>query len=181
MYKYSIYGPANNYGGSFGKADREAIYDPYASFYKTKIFEDKGDFGGPAPKQELKGLGLSKQQVRDIDIDSKNPAEMLPPDEVSIREADLVPDFKPMMLNIMQPWDFELHNQVGLVQDSRENYIKQANLYDNPEVFHDQNMINGSTFDKATAVSHDTAAGRQVNFLTSEDTSMNLQTSEVAF
>lgn len=186
--KFSVWAPNMNYKGSFGKAERQTILDPFAPSHEVQIFETKQEFASSTPKDELKGLGLSKNQINAMQQDASNPAEVLPPDQTSIKLANTIPDFSPMMRDLMLPQDYELANQVSLVQQSRVNYIKQENEFDDPSNFGNPALHDGSSFDKTTERGGkpqqnfpNTVTGYQANFLTEEDASYNSITSEVAF
>lgn len=159
MSKFDVGGAHFNYSGGFGKANKAMIFDPFAGRHETQIFETKKEFGGDVPKQELRGLGLSNIQSRDFMIDNKNPAEVLPPDEMSIRQINQAPDFEPMMRDLLVPGDYEPKDQVRLVQEGRANYIKQTLKFDNPDTFGDP----WSEAKAWSAVLGDSAAGSLLN------------------
>lgn len=190
----SVFGPQLNYDGTFGKADQAMIYDPFASRFHTAIIDDnQGEImriiNGSAGDR-LRSLQLTSSQIRDIAIDSSNPQEALPPDVQSIMQAELVPDFKPVMRDLFRPNDFKSMDQVALLQQSRVNYINQSNVYNDPKLFgssvgRQAEGNEGSTqpisANKFWEFSAPSATGAQTYFLDGDSNKMGQIENNVAF
>lgn len=127
-------------------------------------------------KSYLKHLGLNDNQVRDMHIDYKNPREMLPPDIVSIRQAEIIPNFDPIMRDLLTDEDYKQQDQTKLVKDSNLNFMKQSNFYtDSNQVGTDEynstKMGKGERGIKAKQeleFNNPSATGNQTNFLDNE-------------
>lgn len=139
MSKYSVFGLQMNYNGSYGKAEPDMLLNPLANRFETDIMGDElkqtvmamhGD-----GDSELRRFQLSSNQIRDMAIDAANPTEELPADFLSVMQAEIIPDFTPVMRDLGTPEDDKSHNQVALVQQGRLNYLRQQTLYDDPKVF----------------------------------------------
>jgi hypothetical protein len=192
--KYTVFGPQINYNGTYGKANQEAIYDPFASRFHTNIIDDNQNeimrlINGHAGNS-LRSLQLSSREVRDISIDTANPKEALPVDVQSLLQAEIVPNFEPVMRDLLLPSDYKQMNQVGLLQQSRMNYLNQAHLFDDSKIFGSelgkkeagsQGSTQPISANKYWEFSAPSATGAQTYFLDSESNKLGQIENSVAF
>lgn len=190
----SVFGPQLNYDGTFGKADQAMIYDPFASRFHTNIIDDNQNdimrmINGEAGDR-LRSLQLTSSQIRDIAIDDTNPQQALPADVQSILQAEIVPDFKPVMRDLFLDSDFKSMDQVALVQQSRVNYLNQSNIYNDPKLFGsdigktsegNQGSTQSISANKFWEFSAPSATGAQTYFLDSESNKLGQIENNVAF
>lgn len=141
-------------------------------------------------KAFLKQLGLNDNQIRDMHLDYKNPREQLPPDFMSIKQAEIIPNFDQVMLNLLTPEDYEQQDQVKLVQDSRVNYMNQSALYTDPDLagndqYNSNKVGNGERGAKAKQYlefGNPSSTGSQTYFLDDQSNRTNtIDNSSMAF
>lgn len=127
-------------------------------------------------KSYLKHLGLNDNQIRDMHIDYKNPRDQLPPDVVSIRQAEIIPNFDPVMRDLLTPEDYDQQDQTKLVKDANLNYLKQSNFYSDTnqagtDTYNSDKMGRGERGLRAKQeleFNNPSATGAQTNFLDTE-------------
>jgi hypothetical protein len=121
-----------------------------------------------AAEGEIKNLQLQSRQRRDMALDFYNPREELPHDITAERIVDEIPDWKPQVIDLSRPDDYEAHEQVRLLQDARANYIKASTLFDDPN-FQFSEESDGARGVSASAGYSRGAAGIKTNHWVDED------------
>lgn len=140
--KYEIFDRTNNYKGGYGHADKKKVHSIDASRFEISFFpiEDLYAKLSDHSSSMITTMGLASRERRNLAIDAQNPQEKLPEDPASALMQDAVPPFAwtTPHHNLDIPEDFELNDQVKLIQQAFLNAKRQASLYDDPQVMQDE-------------------------------------------
>jgi hypothetical protein len=160
-----------DYGVSLAGLKRKQLTDFAGSRIEQLVFPDEETGHGvynDAAENEIKSLQLQSRQKRDMALDFYNPKEELPHDVTAERIVDQIPDWKPQVVDLSRPGDYEAHEQVRLVQDARANYIRNSTMFDDPN-FQPSGESDGARGVSATAGYDLGAAGIKTNHFVDED------------
>lgn len=200
--KYKIWSPAYNYKGSYGVSTKERIHQLSSDRFDQDFFpieENYAKIANDFAGQYTTPLGLSGRIQRDMALDMGNPREKLPEDFVSAKLIDTIPMYgysHPPDLSL--PEDYKQNDQVALVQQAFLNAAKQEELFTNPRYFDPKSFnpkqvsqqVNDLNTDKVGQGNQPitqlefysmdgSAAGRETNFLGTEDSDENYRMNSI--
>lgn len=179
MTQYKLYDRLSNYGAGFGAAKKEAVMDISAHRLEQQIFpfdHSAEEFNKDGASSYITHAGLNSRLKRDLALDAKNPREEMEKSAADIRMIDAIPNLIAQQPDLSHPADYEAHDQVRLLQESRAHSTEQETMFTDPKAM-EKPQINTDRQGKASKgmsqlqiYSLDgSAAGIVSNHLTDED------------
>ena len=175
---YQLYNRLYNYKGGYGNCDKKKASDFTISDFEKSFIPIEEQYAkiGDCCAGLITSKGLESRIKRDLAIDAQNPQEKLPEDAASALMINTVGPFSGSYPpDLSKPQDFELNDNVRMVQQAFLNASKQQQLYESPEVMNDPSYNTdglGKGNDPSTQTDvyqmDGSAAGRETNFLAGE-------------
>jgi len=179
MTQYKLFDRLSNYGGGFGAAKKEAIMDLSAHRLDQQIFpfdHSAEDFHRDGASTFITQAGLESRMKRDLSLDIKNPRQELPKSASDEKSIDVIPNLIAQMPDMSHPADYEAHNNVRLLQESRLHSTEQETLFTDPKALENprlntdgQGKDNRSVSQLQVFAFDGSAAGKESNHLVDED------------
>jgi hypothetical protein len=134
--EYYIFGRRGNYGGGYGAAKKESIYDLAADRIDQQIFPFDMQHFAEANNLATEYLTLRQldgSMARDLAMDHKNPRQELPKNKSDLRNIEEI-RWAPDAMIVSSPMDYKAHDQVQLMHDANQNYMTQEGLFTDPKL-----------------------------------------------
>lgn len=187
-----LFGRFGNYKGPYGSASKASVMDLGAASIDQQMFPfDQTHLRSAAEgaSNYMTSRQLDGNMKRDLAMDVKNPRQELPKNPNDLSNIDEIPFWAPEMIMINMKMDYSAHDQVRLLQDATQNFLKQENLFTDEKLVGKDQYNTDKVGKTMTGISQaqmysfgGSAAGRVSDRLYDDgDYTLNSVTSESAF